>query len=173
MQIIPRVSSPVVFTWIEDHLQTTDEWNKEQLVEHFTSMLVHAPEQILITVAIDGEECVGFLISIAAPNNPTVFIAQAWLKPGVDQVVSATAFSICLKWCKQLGRKRVKCETQRGEGMVRKWGFSPYSEILAFDIPDNLNPTEIIERMTKKAKTGEFELVGYPGVVTKPMESEA
>lgn len=134
MQIFPRVVNPGIFEFIGDKLQVDDEWTQEGLVKHFSEILTSAPDLILISAAFEGEECVGFLISIAPPNTEVIKIVQGWAKSGIEDGITNKIFEICLGWARLQGRNSIKTETFRGASLCRKWGFEPYSEILKLDL---------------------------------------
>lgn len=109
-------------------------------------MLRDEPEKILILVARQGEEMVGFVIANTMPD--CVFIAQMWSKPGNAFQVLDEMFLRVMIWAVGLGKISIRAESRRNvEVLHRRVGFIERSVIVEKHISE-----QVIEQLMLRAR---------------------
>jgi hypothetical protein len=139
MQIV-RVRNPEGVDEVKKHFLEESDWTPEHTAKQLKELLLADPEACCFLAAVEKEEIVGFMISVAAPGQSHVFVLQAWAGPGFPVKDRDRMFIRTCTWAESLGRKGLRMETKRPEAAwERRWGFVHHSTIMSFDIPDDMD----------------------------------
>ncbi len=136
MKII-RVQNPVGIDYMKEHFVDPD-LDREVLSNGLKAQLAADIENILILQAWDGDSLVAFVVAQNMPNQPHVFLYQAWVEPESSVEVSDKLFFRLLLWVDLLGKEEVRMETTRDtDAFTRRWKFEKFSTIMSFLIPED------------------------------------
>ncbi|MBE3037690.1 MAG: hypothetical protein IMZ62_02590 [Chloroflexi bacterium] len=121
-----------------DKLLPDNDFTEGALVDSLKAMLAQTPNDICIYQAWDGDRLRAFVIAFAPPQMNHVFVHQAWADPTLpDSRVQDRLFDRLCVWAESIDRNELRAETVRNpEAFLRKWGFQPFSAILALKLDD-------------------------------------
>lgn len=140
MTRILRTRDPKAVEYMIPHftLPGGDE-EKEAAGQQLMQRMTTSPESVVVFQAWRGEDIVGFIIAFVS-ENPFVWVAQGWSRPGNPWVIADELFRRVLLWGMALGRTSIRAETSRDlEAMYSRFGFKPVASI----VERRITPEEI------------------------------
>lgn len=135
-----RARATAAVDYMEGKLLPDDDFTEGALVEALKEMLINTPDGVFIGQVWDGDEIRAFVIALAPPSMSHVFVHQAWADPMLEgsKTQDKLFLRLCL-WAESIGRGELRAETRRNpEAFLRRWGFTPYSQVLSYNIGDDL-----------------------------------
>lgn len=101
----------------------------DKFLKQAAGLLANAPEQIQFIVAYRDEELIGFMLSNVTEDS--VYIAQAWSKPGNSFRVFDEMFLYVILWAAGLGKPCIRANTTRDvNAAYERAGFKQVSVVI-------------------------------------------
>ena len=135
MRIIRCVSPDATVELLSDYLLPDTDYDKDVLLQMMHYHMSNTPQDILVLVAIDAEELLGFILTIAEPSVSHAFVMQAWVSTKAPPGTSKKLLSRVVMWAEDLGRTSIRMETYRDARLfTRRFGFKEFSSIMQLPI---------------------------------------
>lgn len=142
---------PQAIGYIEKHLTPDGEYDLPSYVEMLKNVLTYSRDDVFLPILIDGDEVLGFIIALAAPNQQHVWIIQTYFSEKLtDNKRHDQLFIKLILWSLQKGRRSIRGETLHGSSskeQFRSWDFKPYSKIMSYDIGDDFEERILAQRV--------------------------
>jgi hypothetical protein len=132
--------NPIVVDYLEGHLLPGTDYEPEAFAAQLRLWMKEMPDNVFVATAFEEETLMGFLIAVAPPGQQHVFVEQAWLDPKVPpHTIQDQAFVRLVLWALDKGLGQIRAETRRETApFFRRWGFHKFSEIIAYDVNEQL-----------------------------------
>jgi hypothetical protein len=140
-----KIENPQGIELLKEKLLPDEDIDPQVYLDFLRQAVLYSPRNIQILVALkDDEELVGFFITMWQAGTNYSFVGQAWCEAQYSDLIVPRAWARIQAWTEDLGLRKIRAETYRGDAVIRKYKFKELSRTVVFEIPQKLPVEEVI-----------------------------